>query len=365
MCLNGKKLKLDDAAEDRVISVPANATLNIRDCCAYGKQPIVHTDVFDAVTGSGTVSITGGVITGGKLSSSTDKGAAIQIANNGTVNLYGGSISGNSSNGGGGAIDINSGASFTMYGGCISYNRQYNSTYSRYGGGAICSSQSYNIYGGEITHNKGVAGGALYTSSGYVGFYGGDIHDNEGSYGTALYGTMKMYSVNGSCPIIRNHTGNTIYGKGSIVIDGGKICDCSGVAVRNEQGLNMSGGEITNCATAIYSHNNGSVELSGGYIHDNNIGYDGRMLNGLFKLSGNPKIVNNTKNSILKSGNKFTVVGKLLSDASIGVTLGSNSGTFTDGYSTYNNEAPSTFFSSDNNNYTVTLVDGEAALISI
>lgn len=97
LCLNGHVLSLDESAEDCVIVVDANSTLNLCDCNGTSQS---HKFAVDSNTGlwtpdevSGTESVTGGVITGGKNGG---------IYAEGELNQYGGHIVGNQSEDGGG-----------------------------------------------------------------------------------------------------------------------------------------------------------------------------------------------------------------------------------------------------------------------
>ena len=141
LCLNGHSISRDGASEkDSVIAVPRGSTLTITDCQDNGKITCAANKTGILVTGGGTLNLYGGKITGNKC--------GVKISADGTFNLYGGSISDNTANSGA-AVRIGSPASFTMSGGTIANNT------GSYGGVYLTGTDSaFTMSGGSITGNK-------------------------------------------------------------------------------------------------------------------------------------------------------------------------------------------------------------------
>ena len=184
----------------------------------------------------------------------------------GTFNLYKGSITGNKGEyinrepPRGGGVMMNNKSAFNMYGGKISGNT---GTLCDGGVNVAYSSSIFNLYDGEISNNNGISGGVYV--DGKFNMSGGKIKDNRA----------------------------TISG---------------GVDVRGGAAFNMSGGSITN-NTATYS--------GGVYV------YDGAT----FTVSGSANITGNKKgetdNNVYLSKTDSTIIGvtgALTGGARIGVT---------------------------------------------
>ncbi len=193
LCLNGHGIKVTGV--DSVIYIASGRTLNVYDC-----GDTVHyfdrdgTNRFainiDETEGSGRNSFVGGYIAGGKGKDNQMHGGGVYV--NGTFNLYGGNIIGNTltaSNNCGAGVYCNENSIFRMYGGSISYNYAQNAGCAIFG----WKNCSIEIHGGEISYNKTnwSSGSAISfwnpTEGGYtvsLKLYGGFIHDNS-SHGGA------------------------------------------------------------------------------------------------------------------------------------------------------------------------------------
>ena len=204
------------------------------------------------------------------------------------------------------------------------------------GYGGVCNSGTFNMHGGTISGNESTDGAGVLNHVSFT-MSGGKISGNKA-------------------------TGNK----------GGK-----GGGVKNNGIFTMSGGEISGNTTndegsGVYNGDDAKFIMSGGKIsgNANEQPYGSGVNNyGTFQLSGSPIITGNTAggavhNVCLGYGTKITITGPLTSGASVGVTLDYKNGTFTSGYKTNNGStAPSTYFSSDDNSYAVTLdSNGEAQL---
>ena len=260
-----------------------------------------------------------GRITGGRH----NNGGGIYVANGGTVNMYGGTITGNSAdvmNGGGGGVYIN-GGTFNMHGGAISGNRARN-----YGGGGVYvnAGGTFNLYDGVISNND------IKNSNNNTNSYGGGVR-------VQANGTFNMSggSITGNHANLKNGFGGAIF--------------CGGnVAIR--------GGSITNNTV-------GSTGYGGGLF---------ATVAGTLKMSGDPVITGNTKNGSASNVHiqytnsqnaKIHFDGALNEGAYIGVTM-YQKGAFTNGYSAANTDHPVSYFLSDENGFYVAQGDGEAHITS-
>lgn len=206
LCLNGKILTGAIGSDESILNVYGSGVLNIYDCNSgsdvhpykikevfpdatqdlYYGYPAYSNKMFQRYydfTGIGDGVIVGGIITGGhKYSTKTDLnskfdypggGSAILIGSEssmelgGTVNMYGGTISGNTvtalSQYGGkreraGAVCVKDGGNFNMYGGAIRGNsaRMLGGALYLFGGNSGTYQANAKLYGGIITDNYGL-----------------------------------------------------------------------------------------------------------------------------------------------------------------------------------------------------------------
>ena len=110
---------------------------------------------------------------GGKITHGSQKGLGVHVYG-GTFDMYGGSITGNSSSSGGGGVWMQSGT-FNLYGGSISGNKAAFS-----GGGVYVSGGTFNMYGGSIDNNYSETyGGGVGMGGGKFNMTGGSISNNK------------------------------------------------------------------------------------------------------------------------------------------------------------------------------------------
>ncbi len=210
-----------------------------------------------------------------------------------------------------------------------------------------------------------------------------------GGYVILNNGTLTITDLTGSGMITGgNNTGNggAIFNKGMLNLAGGSITGNiageSGAGVWNDAdggAFTMTGGTITG-NTAIGWHgggiyNGGTLNLQGGSVtgneaqgnlDSNDVGQGGGILNnGTMNVSGAPVVSGNkadTGNNIyLRAAHPtMTVTGALTDGASLYVTKAEGKGAITSEYSSDNTGSPGNFFYSDNANYGIALVNGEA-----
>lgn len=235
LCLNG--YTLTGTGSGSVITI-TGGTLNIYDC-STGQT---------------------GKITGGTGNGDTPLGGGICV-NNATVNLYGGSITGNSASYGGG-VQLDDGATFTMYGGKIS-----NNTASGDGAGVNASGggagSTFTLKGGEISGNNATTnGGGIHMSyNGNVVLEGGSIIGNTaGGNGAGINFASQSGTyvrVKGAVNVFGN-TKTVNSAASNIYLDGGKTLTVNGALTSGGQkakiGISVAAGE-TGVATGYNTHN--------------------------------------------------------------------------------------------------------------
>ena len=170
LCLSGHSLTKNKTGKS-VIKVGDNATLSLCDCSDAQSGKLTHGTTASGLkyTGHGvslgyrsTLNMYGGSITGNRA----DTGGGVSLASEysyAKFNMYGGSITNNAAtNGDGGGGVHNLFGTFTMYGGSITGN----SADTRCGGGGVYLARmgEFVMKGGEITGNTAKNGGGVYTA---------------------------------------------------------------------------------------------------------------------------------------------------------------------------------------------------------
>lgn len=228
LCLNGHSIKLDVTSSHvygNTIQVAKDVTLNIVDC--KGTGTITHGSRANGcgvtVAAGGTLNLYGGSITG---NGSTDDYyynwdyAGSGVKNNGTFNMYGGSVTKNDSMRYAGGGVYNNGT-FNLYAGAISDNVS-SALGTTKGGGGVCNAagKTFNMSGGSITCNDGSYTSAVLTFGAFK-MSGGSITGNLGNFavmaglneGTiTLSGDAYIYG-NANRDILNNSRVNSVYVK--------------------------------------------------------------------------------------------------------------------------------------------------------
>ncbi len=210
LCLNGHKLRATDLSAS-CISVN-NGTLTFCDCRGtgqvYTRGAVGNTKAFNLLN-SGTLNLYGGTITG--FTSAYGNGAAIEIRNSDTVNMYGGTLTGNN-------LGLIGYGTFNLYGGLITEN--HNPTDS--GGGVRLTGNGarMNMYGGTISNNSANGGGGgIYSNANVnVTMTGGTITGNKA---TSTGGGIELYPGSG-------YSGDAITLSGTAKIDDNYVVDANG-----------------------------------------------------------------------------------------------------------------------------------------
>ena len=282
--LNGKSITC--TTDQTVISVSSGTTFTLTDCRGGGK--ITHASKNDkgVYVGGGTFDMYGGSITG----NTSPNGGGVFMGGSGTFNLYGGSISNNTSKIGGGVF-VN-GGTFNLYGGSISGNNVSGSGYGQ-GGGAYVNRGTFNLYGGSISGNRATenGGGVFVTNVGEFNMSGGSITDKNYSEkyggGVGMEGG-KFNMTGGSISNNKAPLNGGVYVYGGGVFNMSDKASISGNEATNSAGYNSRGGGVR--------VENGTFNMSGGSITGNE-GGDGAGVyagdGGTFHMSGTASISGN------------------------------------------------------------------------
>lgn len=321
-----------DISLEYTIKIENNVTL-----CLNGHK-ITAADGMDAIYmtgGSITLTDCKGVGTITHASSKTGRGVYVS---SGTFNMYGGSITGNKAQdaqGRGGGVYVYSGSgTFNMYGGSITGNRATGDGGGVYKSG---SNSSFNMYGGSITGNTANSyGGGVYVDGGGFTMSGGTIGGTKtGETNTATYGGGGVYVVGSSSTFEMTDgsiTGNNAYKSDYISTFGGGVCVGSGIFTVS--------GEVT-----VTDNTKGGTK-----------GADG-------------KFTGDTKNNVYLPTGKTITIGtdKLSEGAQLGVTVSGDYGDypFTSGWNAnMSDKTPSDYFISDTDGYVAKLNGSELKMVT-
>ena len=330
LCLNGHKITAADGM-DAIYMTGGSITLT--DCKGVGT--ITHAS---SKTGRGvyvssvTFNMYGGSITGNKAQDAQGRGGGVYVySGSGTFNMYGGSITGNRATGdGGGVYKSGSNSSFNMYGGSITGN-----TANSYGGGVYVDGGGFTMSGGTIggtktgeTNTATYGGGGVYVvgSSSTFEMTDGSITGNNAAYGGGVYTVNEFKMTGGSI------TGNNAYKSDYISTFGGGVCVGSGIFTVS--------GEVT-----VTDNTKGGTK-----------GADG-------------KFTGDTKNNVYLPTGKTITIGtdKLSEGAQLGVTVSGDYGDypFTSGWNdNMSDKTPSDYFISDTDGYVAKLNGSELKMVT-
>ena len=227
ICLNGQTLE-SSAKDQPVFLVEADSTLTLTDCKGnMGK--VKHTSDGSGsgvkVESGGTFNMYGGTITG---NTTTQRGGGVCVTGtNSKFNMYGGTITDNTATKGGGGVYVN-GGTFTMNGNAsVTSNRATDRDNGTGGGvyvvdGTFTMNDNASITGNTATSTDGGVG--VYTTSTTATFTmnGGTISGNTATNGggVGVYGTGSAFATNGSAFIMNGGaiSGNTATNNGGVYV---------------------------------------------------------------------------------------------------------------------------------------------------
>ena len=385
-----------DISLEYTIKIENNVTL-----CLNGHK-ITAADGMDAIYmtgGSFTLTDCKGVGTITHASSKTGRGVYVS---SGTFNMYGGSITGNETNRGGGVYVTGKG-SFTMSASADGQNipsiTGNNATENGGGVYVVGSSSTFKMTGGSIggtnenDANTADRGGGVCVDCGKFtmsasadgqnipSITGNNATENGG--GVYVVGSSSNFEMTGG-----SITGNNAYKSDYISTFGGGVCVGNGT-------FTMTDGSITGNNAAygggVYTVN--EFKMSGGSITGNNayksdyistFGGGVCVGSGIFTVSGEVTVTDNTKGGTKGADGKFTgdtknnvylptgktiTIGtdKLSEGAQLGVTVSGDYGDypFTSGWNAnISDKTPSDYFISDTDGYVAKLNGSELKMVT-
>ena len=238
LCLNGKSII--GGTNKATIGVNYDKRLTITDCQETAGK-ITHKK---GKAGSGIETYAGATLNlwNGCITGNTDGSGVFN--NEGTFNLYGGSISGNVTGAEGGGVLNTEGGKFNMYGGSITGNSATNS----YGGGVYNSGSGiFNLYGGTISGNTSYSyGGGVYNGRTF-NMYGGTILGNSARFGGGGINNSRTFTMTGGSITGNRAAGASSYGGGIYNSSNGTITMSGAPTVtgNNKGGQKTEDGSIT------------------------------------------------------------------------------------------------------------------------
>ena len=260
----------------------------------------------------------------------TENGGGVYvIGSSSTFKMTGGTIGGTDANDAntatnGGGVCVSKNGSFEMSGSsCITNNKA-----DSYGGGVNINyaSATFTMKGGSITGNNAAYGGGVCVGNGTFTMTDGSITGNNAAYGGGVYTVNEFKMTGGSI------TGNNAYKSDYISTFGGGVCVGSGIFTVS--------GEVT-----VTDNTKGGTK-----------GADG-------------KFTGDTKNNVYLPTGKTITIGtdKLSEGAQLGVTVSGDYGDypFTSGWNdNMSDKTPSDYFISDTDGYVAKLNGSELKMVT-
>ncbi|MCL2791651.1 MAG: fibronectin type III domain-containing protein [Spirochaetaceae bacterium] len=170
------------------------------------------------IMGGGTLNLnTNATLTGNNNSGSPANGGGVVVSINGTFNMNGGTIQGNSASGNGGGVHVENGI-FNMTGGTIGGTGAAANTALR-GGGVHIIGGTFTMSGGTIQENTatsigdtGGTGGGVHVGNGTFNMTGGTLGGNTASVtGGGVHvanGAIEFFHMGGEARITVNNANN-------------------------------------------------------------------------------------------------------------------------------------------------------------
>ena len=288
ICLNGKTIE-SSAKDQPVFEVTSGSTLTLTDCKGNAGK-VKHTSDGSGsgvkVESGGTFNMYGGTITG---NTTTQRGGGVCVTGtNSKFNMYGGTISGNNATNGGGGVYV-SGGTFTMNGNASVTSNRATDQNNGIGGGVYVVDGTFTMNGGTISGNEadltdggvGVYNTATSTTATF-NMNGGEITRNKASSsgGVGVYGSNATFNMKGG-----TIGGATVDAANTATYKGG------GVYVKN-------GGTFTMNKTASVTGNTAKQGNGGGVYVDS----------GKFNMNGSASIKSNkTVNNDAYGGGVYVI----------------------------------------------------------
>ena len=278
LCLNGHSITCTN--KEGVICVQANAcqSLTLTDCKGTGKIIGGTSGAVDVRNGK-TFNMYGGTLTG-----SSGQGVYLNGSKSGTTtfNMYGGVIGGavddtDATGNTGSGVKVETNCAFNMYGGTISKNT------TRYGGGVYMSGGTFTMSGtAKITGNTvSYNGGGVYMMGGTFTMSGGEITGNTAKVnGGGVYVKDSTFTMSSAKITGNTATGNSSSYGGGVFVDNGTFAMSGTAAITGNTaktdggGVNMNGGTFTVSGAPTITGNKRGLDVT-----DNNVYlYNGKTI---------------------------------------------------------------------------------------
>ena len=388
LCLNGHKITAADGM-DAIYMTGGSFTLT--DCKGVGTITHASSKTGRGVyVSSGTFNMYGGSITGNRATG--DGGGVYKSGSNSSFNMYGGSITGNTANSYGGGVYVDGGG-FTMSGGTIGGTKTGETNTATYGGGGVYAKANFEMTGGSITGNETNRGGGVYVTGkgsftmsasadgqNIPSITGNNATENGG--GVYVIGSSSTFEMTGG-----SITGNNAaYGGGVCVSKNGSFEMSGSSCITNNKADSYGGGVNINYASATFTMKGGSITGNNAYKSDYMSTFGGGVCvgSGIFTVSGEVTVTDNTKGGTKGADGKFTgdtknnvylptgktiTIGtdKLSEGAQLGVTVSGDYGDypFTSGWNdNMSDKTPSDYFISDTDGYVAKLNGSELKMVT-
>ena len=388
LCLNGHKITAADGM-DAIYMTGGSFTLT--DCKGVGTITHASSKTGRGVyVSSGTFNMYGGSITGNRATG--DGGGVYKSGSNSSFNMYGGSITGNTANSYGGGVYVYGGG-FTMSGGTIGGTKTGETNTATYGGGGVYAKANFEMTGGSITGNETNRGGGVYVTGkgsftmsasadgqNIPSITGNNATENGG--GVYVVGSSSNFEMTGG-----SITGNNAaYGGGVCVSKNGSFEMSGSSCITNNKANAYGGGVHISYASATFTMKGGSITGNNAYKSDYISTFGGGVCvgSGIFTVSGEVTVTDNTKGGTKGADGKFTgdtknnvylptgktiTIGtdKLSEGAQLGVTVSGDYGDypFTSGWNAnISDKTPSDYFISDTDGYVAKLNGSELKMVT-
>ena len=279
ICLNGQTLE-SSAKDQPVFLVEADSTLTLTDCKGnMGK--VKHT--------------------------SDGSGSGVKVESGGTFNMYGGTITGNTTTQRGGGVCVTgTNSKFNMYGGTITDN-----TATKGGGGVYVSGGTFTMNGNaSVTSNRATdrdngTGGGVYVVDGTftmndnASITGNTATSTDGGVGVYTTSTTATFTMNGgtiSGNTATNGGGVGVYGTGSAFATNGSAFIMNGGAISGNTATNNGGGVYVSKSGTFEMHNSASVTGNTGSDNTADQGNGGGVYvySGTFEMNDTASVSGNT-----------------------------------------------------------------------
>ena len=397
LCLNGHKITAADGM-DAIYMTGGSFTLT--DCKGVGTITHASSKTGRGVyVSSGTFNMYGGSITGNKAQDAQGRGGGVYVySGSGTFNMYGGSITGNRATGDGGGVYVDGGG-FTMSGGTIGGTKTGETNTATYGGGGVYAKATFEMTGGSITGNETNRGGGVYvTGKGSFTMSasadGQNIPSITGNNATENGGGVYVVGSSSTFKMTGGTIGGTDANDANTATNGGGVCvskngsfEMSGSScITNNKADSYGGGVNINYASATFTMKGGSITGNNAYKSDYISTFGGGVCvgSGIFTVSGEVTVTDNTKGGTKGADGKFTgdtknnvylptgktiTIGtdKLSEGAQLGVTVSGDYGDypFTSGWNdNMSDKTPSDYFISDTDGYVAKLNGSELKMVT-